>query len=182
MMEMNFMRKENSVTILLALGLVLSMGCVSGQMQVFTTPLMQAYPVQGESASSSNDNIVYPSTQFQQIQPIQSGTSNTGTKIPTSIDRYDIVQFSHAIGDELAAINCYSGGRLIAHLYFINIDPLPGNSIASGENKIPVLYYQYNRYNDILNMLKTGRDIYLVYFDQNNARIESRNIEVPIAS
>jgi hypothetical protein len=178
MMRMISMINKNFAIILLALGLFLLMDSVVGQMQVFNTPLLQAQPLQSGS-SASDSNMVYPTTPLLEAQPLLNGpeSTNAGWKVLSAIDRYDVVQFSHAIGDELAAINCYSNGKQIASLYFMSIDPLPGNFVTSEENKIAVLYYQYNRYNDILNMLKTGKEIYLVYYDQNYARIESRNID-----
>jgi hypothetical protein len=181
-MEMRSMIKKNLIFVLLALGYILSISCIAEDpMQVFTSPLLQAQPIQ----SGSGSYMVYPSTSFLEAQPIQSGSgsSDTGTgwNVPVRIDRYDVVQFSHALGDELAAINCYSGGRQIAHLYFMNIDSLPGNFVASGDGGVAVLYYHYNRYNDILDMFENGGELYLIYFDQNNARVERRNIQVPEA-
>jgi hypothetical protein len=158
MMEMRSMIKKNLIFVLLALGYILSLSCTAEEpMQVFVSPLLQAQPIQSAS-----------------------GYTGTGTdwSVPVRIDSYDVVQFSHALGDELAAIKCYSGGRQIAHLYFMNTESLPGNFVSSGDDHVAVLYYHYYRYNDILDTFENGGEMYLIYFDQNNARVERRNIQV----
>jgi hypothetical protein len=112
-----------------------------------------------------------------------SGSSNADWTGSISIDKYAIVQFSQQTGDELAGINCYSGGKRVGSLFFMKDDGiLYENSAQTVEGtKYVVLYYHYNKYNDILDMLRNGGEINLVFLAPHNARIESRNIEVPKA-
>ena len=194
------MSNKKYVAIVLVVGLLLSIGCAVSQMEVFTNPLLEAQPIQSGSGSSNYEIFTKPMLQIQPTQspslgqpttppleayPTQSGSgsSNADWTGSISIDKYAIVQFSQQTGDELAGINCYSGGKRVGSLFFMKDDGiLYENSAQTVEGtKYVVLYYHYNKYNDILDMLRNGGEINLVFLAPHNARIESRNIEVPKA-
>ena len=194
------MSNKKYVAIVLVVGLLLSIGCAVSQMEVFTNPLLEAQPIQSGSGSSNYEIFTKPMLQIQPTQspslgqpttppleayPTQSGSgsSNADWTGSISIDKYAIVQFSQQTGDELAGINCYSGGKRVGSLFFMKDDGiLYENSAQTVEGtKYVVLYYHYNKYNDILDLLRNGGEINLVFLAPHNARIESRNIEVPKA-
>jgi type VI secretion system secreted protein Hcp len=122
------MIKEKHVAIVLAVGLLLSISCVTGQMEVFTNPLLEAQPIQtGPGTSRAEDFSLLPP--LLEAQPLQSGSgpSNadwTGATPPlgTLIDT--------ATSPDQDQIGMGPGGSSLAGVdgAFLYLEGLPGES------------------------------------------------------
>jgi type VI secretion system secreted protein Hcp len=69
------MINKRHVAIVLAVGLLLSISCVVGQMEVFTGPLLEAQPIQSGPGPSNSENFTLAPALLD-TRPIQSGSGS----------------------------------------------------------------------------------------------------------
>jgi hypothetical protein len=82
-----------------------------------------------------------------------SGTPPTSSGAVTQIyvDSFALVQYAgEDLRHNIARIDCYYENHLVGSLNFVKDRPIPQNSF---EDNITNLYYDYSRYNDIVDSL-----------------------------
>ena len=156
------MTDKKFVAIVLAVGLLLSIGCVMSQQRT----LQLEEPLVLGSSELTTDQAE-TGTPTQQI-------------IHFKIDRYSIMQLTTTfqrntiIPNQMAIIDCVSDTdtQHRAEIIFLKDDaPSAPNRL---DNSIIVLYYHYSQYNDILAILQRGGA--MLHFNMDNpeaSRIDS---------
>jgi hypothetical protein len=74
--EFHDQKRYVAIVLAVAVGLLLSISCVVGQMEVFTNPLLEAQPIQSGPGSSNSENFALTPALLD-TQPIQSGSGST---------------------------------------------------------------------------------------------------------
>jgi hypothetical protein len=184
--------QQKIVAIVLAVGLLLSIGCVLSQMEVFTTPMLKAQP---NSNPSLEQQIAQEGNPNEPIGSKLNKLPFDWNGISPIITRYTLENNIGAVKTQvmmiinpaiMAEINCYgSDGKIVGLVRFVKDDDYDPNVLPSGAeevaedkywNYVIVLNVPYSRYNEIVDVFRNRGEIRLYYSSPQSVGIVSDNI------